>query len=92
MVAVREQSVDAVAARTAGVRARNARVAAARADLAAARRQWIRDDAALAALKFAGASQKRIGRARARAAASLAAIAVAAARLDEAKAPRRARR
>jgi hypothetical protein len=89
---VREQRVDAQAARRAGMAARNARIARARGELAAARRAWIRSDALLAALIAADAAPPKVAGARADRSQALRAVEAAEALLADARAPRARRR
>ncbi len=88
---MREQSVDARAARLQEGRARKTqRVAAAKSVRDAARRMWIRSDSLLSALVAADAAPAKVARARAKRNEHLAALTAAEQRLEHARAPRRA--
>lgn len=90
MVAVREHSVDAQAARRAGKVARDQRIRA-KLKVAGALREWIAADAALSQLKRDGGPPAVLRRARDRRDLALVAISAEQELLAAARAPRRAR-
>jgi hypothetical protein len=86
---VREQRVDAQAARRAGLQARRERIAAAKVRVDAATSEWIRADARHARLRSEDAPARELRRARQQLDGALDALRVARERLDDARAPRR---
>lgn len=91
MVVVREQSVDAQAARKAGLAARRARIARAEAQLQAARVLYRRAESRLIRLQRSGATAAEVAKARTTLLATVPGVAQAQDLVADARAPRRAR-
>lgn len=91
VVVVREQSVDAQAARTAGLAARRERIARAEALLEAARVPYRLAESRLLRLQRSGASPTQIAKARAALLATVPGVSHAQTLVAHARAPRRAR-